>query len=188
MVTKEETKECFACKEVKPRECFLTPTRKLERYTCHDCQKQDRRKGNTSNQAVLRERNPEPSREACKKWRELNGSKANIQRRAKRNQFPARFMLYSAKKRAKDFGLPFDLVEADLLPLPERCPVLGIKLFYEQVGRGRNDDSAALDRIIPHLGYVKGNVAIISDRANTIKNSGRLDEFRKLVSWLEKVI
>jgi hypothetical protein len=35
------------------------------------------------------------------------------------------------------------------------------------------------------LGYVRGNVTIISNRANRIKNDASLDEVRKVVSWLE---
>jgi hypothetical protein len=35
------------------------------------------------------------------------------------------------------------------------------------------------------VGYVPGNVNIISFRANTLKNNGTLEEFKKLIKWME---
>lgn len=46
--------------------------------------------------------------------------------------------------------------------------------------------SAHLDRIIPELGYIKGNVQWISGRANRIKYDASLDELRAIVAWLER--
>jgi hypothetical protein len=55
------------------------------------------------------------------------------------------------------------------------------------VSRGRaTDNSPTLDRIIPSLGYVRGNVKVISMRANVLKHNASLDELKKLVAWLEK--
>jgi hypothetical protein len=45
---------------------------------------------------------------------------------------------------------------------------------------------ANIDRILPELGYVKGNVAVMSFRANSLKRDGYLKEFKLLVSWLEE--
>ena len=45
------------------------------------------------------------------------------------------------------------------LVFPERCPVLNIPLL--STGK-RTDNSPSLDRIIPSLGYVPGNVKVIS--------------------------
>ena len=63
------------------------------------------------------------------------------------------------------------------------CPILGIDLDY--FGERSNDNLASFDRIDPNLGYVKGNVEIISYKANRIKNNGTLSDFRKMIDYLE---
>ena len=39
--------------------------------------------------------------------------------------------------------------------------------------------------MIPELGYIKGNVWVISNKANRIKNNATLEELRLLVKNLE---
>jgi hypothetical protein len=96
-------------------------------------------------------------------------------------QTKAKQMLRAAKWRADAARVPFDLVEADI-HIPATCPVLGIPITSGN--RRAHDGSPALDRVIPSLGYVKGNVRVISNRANTLKRDGTLDEFRGLVAYL----
>jgi hypothetical protein len=93
-----------------------------------------------------------------------------------------RIMWRSAKGRAKKLGLPFSISPEDII-IPEICPVLGIPLVI--ASDSGNDNSPSLDRIIPELGYVPGNVAVISRRANRIKNDANLNELKKVVAWLE---
>ena len=50
--------------------------------------------------------------------------------------------------------------------------------------KGTSPASPSLDQIVPGLGYVKGNVQVISHRANTLKSDGTLEEFKKLVIFL----
>lgn len=93
--------------------------------------------------------------------------------------------LHSAKHRCKDSDIPFDIDVDDLHPFPLHCPVLGIQLDWLADARAVVDHAPSLDRMDPTLGYVRGNVTIISNRANRIKNDASLDEVRKVVSWLE---
>lgn len=95
----------------------------------------------------------------------------------------SRYFLANIKRRCKLKGLPFDLTLDDLV-IPEFCPVLGIKLVKRQ-GKFA-DDSPSVDRIVPSLGYVKGNVAIMSYRANRIKCHATIDELRKIVAYMER--
>ena len=92
-------------------------------------------------------------------------------------------MLGEAKMRAKAKGLPFNLDLSDIV-IPDVCPVLGIPI------RGAVDkfdyQSASLDRLIPKLGYVKGNVNVISMRANTVKNNSTYEELEKVYKWVKK--
>lgn len=98
----------------------------------------------------------------------------------------ARIMLWSAKKRAKQYELPFDLTEEDI-QIPDKCPVLGIKL-EAQYGKGKlANNSPSIDRIYPWLGYVKGNVIVISHRANRLKNDATPYELHKIASFYRKL-
>lgn len=93
--------------------------------------------------------------------------------------------LGAAKTRCKDSGTEFDLELDDLAPFPLVCPVLGVDLDWLSEGRGGSDYSPSLDRLDPNAGYVKGNVAIISNKANRIKNDGNIEEVAAVLRWLE---
>jgi hypothetical protein len=93
-------------------------------------------------------------------------------------------LLCAARRRAKIKGIPFTLT-ADDFEIPEFCPVLGIKLIVS-TGRGASPESASLDRIDLTLGYVKGNVQVISLRANSMKNDASPDELRRFAAWINK--
>src|ERR1700676_4445580 len=94
---------------------------------------------------------------------------------------PLSYLLSREKIRAKEKGVPFSLSEEDV-SIPEFCPALGLKLVVAD--EKKKDDSISLDRIIPSLGYVKGNVVIISDLANRIKNSATVEQVEAVAKWL----
>lgn len=95
--------------------------------------------------------------------------------------------VYLARRRAAELRVPFALDRDDLMPLPQKCPVLGLTLDYsKKASRGARDVSPTLDRVVDSKGYVRGNVRVISHRANRIKNNGTLEEHRAIVKYLER--
>ena len=91
--------------------------------------------------------------------------------------------LHSAiKSRAKKEGIPFNIDVEDIV-IPDKCPVLGIKLVRGQ--RGFCDTSPSVDKTIPNLGYVKGNIEVVSYRANKAKNNLSLEELVAIGKWAE---
>lgn len=75
---------------------------------------------------------------------------------------------------------------SELVPAPTHCPVLGVKLDYsEKIVNGRSEFSPSLDRIDPMKGYTKDNVAVISWRANRIKNDGTTEEHRLIYEFMK---
>jgi hypothetical protein len=53
------------------------------------------------------------------------------------------------------------------------------------LGKGKTrPDSPTLDRILPELGYIKGNVAFLSYRANRIKDNGTMQEHYDIADWI----
>lgn len=95
-------------------------------------------------------------------------------------------MLSQAKVRAKRKGLPFDITRDDLT-VPARCPVLGIPLAVSTDGNP-SDGSPSLDRLIPEEGYIRGNVIIVSNKANRIKSDASLDDLRAVVDFYELLL
>lgn len=90
-----------------------------------------------------------------------------------RHEDPRRILLQGARDRARERGLPFDLTIEDIF-IPERCPILDIAIVP---GIGKpHAASPTLDRINGPLGYVRGNIRVISHKANACKNSLDDDE------------
>lgn len=107
-------------------------------------------------------------------------------RENKRTEDRFRFIWYAAKRRAHDNGIPFAISKQDIIdifPSDGKCPMLGITLQFNN--KQSQDDSPSLDRIVPELGYVPGNILLLSYRANRIKNDATLEELKKIVCFLE---
>ena len=94
----------------------------------------------------------------------------------------------SLKQRAAERGVPYDIDAEYLMSIQTtHCPALGIA-FERRNGRGSNSPaSPTIDRIVPELGYVRGNVIMLSRRANNIKSDGNVDEIAQVLEWLRKV-
>jgi len=93
-------------------------------------------------------------------------------------------MFKSAKDRAEKYGLAFNIVLADIV-IPEKCPILGIPLIFGDTStRGPNPSAPSLDRKIPALGYVVGNIAVISHRANRLKSDLIEEELLAILAYL----
>lgn len=84
------------------------------------------------------------------------------------------YLFRSCRRRAADKNLPFEIDITDIV-IPSVCPYLGLKLTKE-AGVGRRDNSPSVDKIDPSKGYIKGNVEVISDKANRMKNNATKEE------------
>lgn len=90
-------------------------------------------------------------------------------------------MIQRARQRARAIGIACTIGVQHIM-IPRLCPLLGIPI---EVGTKHSYDNApSLDRIDPSIGYVPGNVWVISNRANTIKSSATLAELQKITTNL----
>ena len=106
----------------------------------------------------------------------------------RRIEQPEWYLYSSAKRRAKKRGVEFDIVVDDIF-IPTHCPILGIELSFEGGVPGKASDfSPSLDRIDSTKGYIEGNIAVISYRANVIKNNGTIEEHRRIADWMEGLL
>jgi ribosomal protein L37AE/L43A len=91
-----------------------------------------------------------------------------------------------AKIRAKKQNVPFNITRQDLIdmfPADNLCPVL--KVPFEWGTKTNKDHSPSLDRMIPELGYVKGNIKFISYKANRIKNDATIAILENLIKYMK---
>ncbi len=130
-------------------------------------------------------KNPERKRQLFEDFHARNPdyNREYLVQEAKRN--PAKRLFQGARTRARDKNLAFELRLEDII-IPEACPVLGIPLIFGLAGRGKSDNSPSLDRLRPELGYVKGNVRVISMRANWVKSNGTIREFERIIEYMRR--
>lgn len=99
-----------------------------------------------------------------------------------RENNPSKYLWSLCKSRATKKQIEFNIGPEDIL-IPEVCPLLNIKLT---LNKGKlKDNSPSVDRIDNSKGYIKGNIWVISHKANSIKNNASLLELEMLVNNLK---
>ena len=112
-----------------------------------------------------------------------NYSKENYSTEKRRKQYRENIeseLLNHAKNRAKKKNLDFNLEKNDIV-IPDFCPVFGIKIGFHN-----KQNVPTLDRIDNTKGYIKGNIEIISSKANRLKNNGTIDDFERIINYMKK--
>lgn len=115
--------------------------------------------------------------------REVDNETIKANRRKHYRNHPESRMLMAAKQRAKNQGLEFNLTIDDIV-IPDKCPLLEVPFVAGE--KGNYEYTPSLDRIDPTKGYIKGNVWVITKRANTMKNSATREELLKFADGIYK--
>lgn len=92
-----------------------------------------------------------------------------------------KLLLYAARRRAKLHGIECSITEDDII-IPERCPILDIPIKRSK--EKQTSSSPSLDRVDPTLGYVKGNVRVISYKANACKSNMTSQQIERLYKYV----
>ena len=119
--------------------------------------------------------------------RKCEATKSEI--KYEKNPFPQMFS--NAKIRAKKKNLPFNITAEYLKkiwPKDNKCPVLRIKFVMGyKTTRGKSKNFApSLDKIEPKKGYVKGNVIVVSDLVNRMKQDASLEQLEQIYKFFSK--
>ena len=130
-------------------------------------------------------KNKEKIKEYNKKYKEENKDRRRKWNVDYQENNPEKRMLLSAKHRAKKLNILFDISEEDII-IPELCPYLNIPLSNIR-GEGRKKTNLSLDRIDSSKGYVKGNVQVISDLANRMKQNASVEELLMFAKGIQKI-
>ena len=100
---------------------------------------------------------------------------------------PFHYAFRRLKLRAKQNDIHFDLDEEYLISIwTGRCAIMGSELCAPYSTKHQDPNKATVDRIIPSLGYIRGNVQWVSNRANIIKSFGTLEEHIAVVDYIKK--
>lgn len=102
--------------------------------------------------------------------------KANEAKEERRNN-PEKALYKSCKYSSKRRGIDFDLELSDII-IPDICPILKKPL------KPLTRYAPTVDRIDNSLGYVKGNVWVISRKANTMKLDADSQELKLFADWV----
>lgn len=154
-------------------------------------------------------KDPDAKREYMRKWRAKNPDKvrANDERdrnrqreyrrehlpqyaayqRAARLRSPRENLVALARYRSKKKGILCTIAVADI-EWVTHCPITGIELDYinTEPGERQNvsrDAFPTLDRKNPAIGYVPGNVFVLSHKANRMKQDASADILARLAQY-----
>jgi len=96
------------------------------------------------------------------------------------------YVVYMIVSRCKKKGMECDKDYLLSLECPKVCPILGTPISFQRgVGTRKSANTASYDRIDNAKGYIKGNVKIISRKANSMKCDLTLDQSRNLLQYME---
>lgn len=181
-------KVCSTCGMLKDLDQFHAhSTRDGRRSKCVECEKKRRAADRIKN--IERERRRDRARYRADPVRRLNTQRlrAANSERYKANDIrrhvadPRKKMLRTARLRAKMYGRECTIILADIF-VPKFCPLLGIPIYVgtKQV----KNNSPTIDRKDSAKGYVRGNIWVISWRANRLKSDSTLEELKLIVkNW-----
>ena len=92
----------------------------------------------------------------------------------------AKLLYKNIKSRCKRTGREFSIELEDIV-IPEKCPVFGFELKREDKQTWMSAPS--VDRIDSSKGYIKGNVTVVSRRANILKRDATVEELELLLNY-----
>lgn len=123
------------------------------------------------------ENNKEEIKRDKRQERKENGEEVRERDKRYRTKNFKKQMFKRARQRAKENSLEFNITVDDII-VPEKCPILNILLSIGN--KKREDNSPSIDRINNNKGYIRGNIIIVSWRANNLKSDASIDELEKL--------
>lgn len=167
---------CNSCQEIlTEKNCYQSNDKKYKNrrgflHKCKSCQYEYSKKYMESDKA--------------KELHRLSEAKRRLSNREK-------YLWTNAKRRAELKGLDFNIELSDII-IPETCPVFGTPMIGSagENKRGIYNPkklySPSLDRIDSSKGYIKGNIIVISNRANALKSDATLEELKMIYLWMKK--
>jgi len=131
---------------------------------------------------ALTEHRKEQMRSAHRKWARNNPRTAYYKQYDEDRDYSRR-LVSSSKTRARAVEIPHTITTDDFV-IHKDCPICGLEMTRSKV-RGGHRRSPTLDRVIPALGYVPGNVDVICKHCNSKKGDASAEELRRIADWID---
>lgn len=135
-----------------------------------------------SDYSKFTEAKKEKMREHHRKWAKKN-PRTSYYKEYDNSRDTAYRLYRGARQRARDQNIPFKITRDDII-VPDNCPICNIKMAHAPTGGG-NSASYTLDKVIPQLGYIKGNISVICKLCNSTKGSGDAELHRKIANYID---
>lgn len=123
---------------------------------------------------------------SCKRNKDYEKSRNTVEGALKRR-------INNLRSRAKRRGFPCTITGEDLIQQFHKQK--GLCFYTEEVMNWKrgikklDHDTLTVDKIIPELGYVKGNVVLCTNKANHAKSFLTMEDLQKWVPlWYEKIV
>jgi hypothetical protein len=130
------------------------------------------------------EEHPENYKQRQQKYRQSHKPELAARRKLYNRDNPDVYLFHAAKSRAKKYNIPFNITREDVI-IPTHCPVFGFPL--EHGDKGFHENSPSIDQIIPEKGYTKGNIVVVSFKANRMKQNATVVELEQLAAFYRKL-
>jgi len=176
-----EQKVCIHCGESLDLDLFVTDSRNIETGKSNVCKSCKKIQVNKSSRYKDYKAKHKKQYSEDFEYRELMKKRA-----AKfRNENNSKVLVSQAKARSSKFQLDFNIDISDII-IPTHCPILNIKLSR---GNGvKSNSSPSLDRIDNCLGYIRGNVRVISNLANSMKRDATKEQLLMFAKNIENYL
>ena len=204
-------RKCYKCKKIKSIESFVKDNRNKTGYgyLCKECKKEEDKKYHAkikqdpnrwAKELEMRRNWKRDNRKKVQaSWTEYNNRPEVKEQKSEwaRKHFNVmqltekqyiHKMWRNAKSRAIKENIPFNIEETDII-IPKYCPILETELVLNKNYKNSNPEhTPSIDKIDPTKGYVKGNIQIISFKANAMKQNASFDELQKFSKNIPNVV
>lgn len=169
-------KYCPVCEKTKVTDDFNVSTRSEDglQFLCRDCYSKHDAINNGKDKNYFRKLRSSVD----SKFKQ----KLQTQKKENSRKNHITVMLANAKKRAIKKGIEFSLTKEDII-IPDKCPLLGVEFV---IGTKENYDfTPTIDRIDNTKGYIPGNIQIITNKANSMKNSASFEMLQNFITAIK---
>lgn len=94
-----------------------------------------------------------------------------------RIKYQERYLVRTSRANARVKGLAHTITESDI-QIPLVCPALQVPFEYG------TPYAVSVDRIDSTIGYIPGNIQILSKKANMMKNNATAEQLRLFARWI----
>lgn len=120
-------------------------------------------------------------------YNKANAAYFNKKAKQYNSERPFHYAFIRLRQRAKKANIPFNLTEEYLVSIwTGMCSIFNTELCLPYNSESQDPNKATIDKVIPELGYIMGNIHWVSNKANIIKSFGTINDHQLIVDYMKK--